>query len=271
MLTIFAVSDATGETAERMVRSAIVQFERADVQVIRHAEICHPDQVRAVVQQAAAGGALIVHTLVSESLRRLMLAESRLHAVDAMDILGPLLDRLARHLHLSPQEKPGLLRQVAEAKTREIEAIAFAFRHDDGQNVGELSRAEVVLLGVSRSMKTPTTLYLAYRGWFAANVPLVPDLPLPDALLTIPPRRVFYLSIQPETLRERRRARAVNEAIPLRPYASLAQIHKELRYADRLCQQHGWRRVDITGRAVEEVAREISALLAEEEESTVTN
>jgi regulator of PEP synthase PpsR (kinase-PPPase family) len=184
-----------------------------------------------------------------------------------MDMLGPLLDRLATHLHLPPQEKPGLFRQLAEAKTREIEAVAFAFRHDDCQNVGELHRAEVVLVGVSRTMKTPTMLYLAYRGWFAANVPLVPELPLPEALATMPPHRVFCLSMQPEQLRQRRRARATNEAIPLAPYASLAQIRKEIRYAERLCRQHGWRRVEVTGKAVEEVAREIITLLAEEEYS----
>src|SRR5208283_5148001 len=177
------------------------------------------------------------HTLVSDELRRLILAESRLHGADSLDLLGPMLDRLAVHLRLTSQQKPGLFRQLDDAKTREIEAVAFAFRHDDGQNTHDLQHAEIVLVGVSRSMKTPTMLYLAYRGWFAANVPLIPELPLPQPLLALPSPRVFCLTMQPDQLRERRHARAAIEAIPLEPYASLAQVNKEHQYAERLCER----------------------------------
>src|SRR4030042_1651561 len=94
-----------------------------------------------------------------------MLAEGRGVGVGVMDLMGPVLDRLATHLRLTPQEKPGLFQQLVEAQSRQIEAGEFAFRHDDGQNAEELDRAEVVLVGVSRTLKTPTMLYLAYRGW----------------------------------------------------------------------------------------------------------
>ena len=219
--------------------------------------------MRAVVDEAAGQDSLIVHTLVSDELRRLMLAQSHSHGVDSLDLLGPLLERLALHLRLTPQEKPGLFQQLAEAKSREIETVAFAFHHDDGQNIEELHRAEVVLVGVSRTMKTPTMLYLAYRGWFAANVPLVPELPLPMPLLALPAERVFCLCMQPEQLRERRHVRATIEAIPLEPYASFAQVSKEYQYAERLCARHGWRRIEVTGNSVEEVARKIITLLAD--------
>lgn len=112
-------------------------------------------QVRAVVREAAGQDSLIIHTLVSNNLRHRMLAEARSHGVDAMDLMGPLLDRLVIHLQLRPREKPGLFKQLAEARSREIEAVAFAFRHDDGQHVEELARAEIVLTGASRTMKTP--------------------------------------------------------------------------------------------------------------------
>jgi hypothetical protein len=264
MLTIFVVSDATGDTAERMARSALVQFKDAAVQLVRRGHVDTPDAVRAVLCEAAGKDSLVVHTLVSDELRQLMLTESRLHGVDALDLLGALLERLAIHLHLTPQEKPGLFQQLAEARSREIEAVAFAFRHDDGQNVEELHHAEVVLVGVSRTMKTPTMLYLAYRGWFAANVPLIPELPLAKPLLDLPPERVFCLSLQPEQLRQRRHARATIEAIPLESYASLTQVSKENEYAERLCKQRGWRRIDVTGNSVEEVARTIITLLADQ-------
>ena len=148
-----------------------------------------------------------------------MRAECRTHGVDALDIMGPILERLTVHLKLAPQEKPGLFQDLTEAKTREIEAVSFAFRHDDGQNTQDLDRAEVVLVGVSRAMKTPTMLYMAYRGWFAANVPLVPGLPPPDALLAVPSDRVFCLVMSPERLQQLRRVRAeedVDSAASLR-------------------------------------------------------
>ena len=260
-LTVYVVSDATGDTAQRMVGAALAQFQDAPVRLARRTHVRTPRQVRAVVREARGGQAIIIHTLVADELRRAMQAEARLQNVDALDLMGPILERLATHLKIAPQEKPGLYQAMTEAKTREIEAVSFAFRHDDGQNVQNLDRAEVVLVGVSRTKKTPTVLYLAYRGWFAANVPLVPEVPPPDALLKLPAERVFCLAIAPETLQQLRRARAEEESIPLQPYASLEQIRAELAYADNLCRQHCWQRIDVTCKSVEEAAREIIELL----------
>lgn len=260
MINVFVVSDATGATVDRMVRSALVQFSGAEVKIERRAQVRTSDRVRAVVAEAAAAGAMIIHTLVSDLLRDRMLAESRQQGVDALDLMGPLLERLAIHLKLTPQEKPGLFEQLAEAHSREIEAVDFAFHHDDGQNAEELERAEIVLVGVSRAMKTPTMLYLAYRGWFAANVPIVPGLPLPECLLKLPRERVVYLAISPGALLELRRTRAKMGLIPEEPYASPQHVARELHYCQQLCAQHGWHSVDVTGKSVEEVSREIVAL-----------
>jgi [pyruvate, water dikinase]-phosphate phosphotransferase / [pyruvate, water dikinase] kinase len=266
MLTVFVVSDGTGETAERVVQAALTQFGNAPVELVRYGDVRTPAQVRAVVQEAADGESIVLHTLVSDDIRRIMLAECRIRHVDSLDLMGPLLDRLALHLKLTPQEKPGLFQQLTEAKSREIEAVAYAFRHDDGQNAEELARAEVVLVGVSRTMKTPTMLYLAYRGWFAANVPLVPGHTLPRALTALPSERVFYLSMTSAHLLELRRIRATLEAIPPEKYASLEHIRREMEYAERMWLKHGWQRIEVTGKSVEEVAREIIAILSEEAE-----
>lgn len=267
MLMIFVVSDATGETAERMVRSALVQFEGEPARVVRRGHVRTPEQVRAVVREAAGRRSLIIHTLVSNELRRLMLPECRSHGVDAMDLMGPMLDRLAIHLRLTPKEKPGLFKQLVEARSRHIEAVEFAFRHDDGQQADELDRAETVLVGVSRTMKTPTTLYLAYQGWFVANVPIIAGIPLPPTLLAVPSERVICLVMDPGRLAELRRVRAEHLAMPAKSYASLAHIRNELRYSRRLCDIHGWRQVDVTGKSVEEVAREIVVLLPGEDQA----
>lgn len=255
MLTIYVVSDATGHTGERVIRSALTQFTGAEVQVLRRPNVQTPEHVRAVLKEAAARDSIVVHTLVSDDLRDVMLEEARLHGVDSWDMLGPILERLARHLKIEPEETPGLF-----ARSREIEAVDFAFRHDDGQNAQELDRAEIVLVGISRSMKTPTMLYLAYHGWFAANVPIVPEVPLPPDVLRLPPRRVFCLTMSPVRLQELRRTRALQSNIPLEPYTSLDQIRRELFQADELVRRQGWWTIDTTGRSVEEVGREIIVL-----------
>jgi len=261
VLTVLVVSDATGETAERMMRSALVQFPAAEVDISRCGQVRTAEQVRGVVRLAASQDAVIFHTLVSTELRRLMVAESRINGVDSMDLMGPVLDRLATRLGLSPEERPGLYEQLVESQSRQIEAVEFAFRHDDGRRPGELDRAEIVIVGVSRTMKTPTTLFLAYHGWFAANVPIVPDVPFPDSLLTLPPGRVFCVLMSAARLAELRRARAEHLHMSVEPYASPAQVREELRFSERLALERGWRLVDVTGKSVEEVAGEIVALV----------
>jgi [pyruvate, water dikinase]-phosphate phosphotransferase / [pyruvate, water dikinase] kinase len=261
MLTIFVVSDATGETAERVLRSALVQFAEAPATILRRGGVLSEQQVRQVVREAARQPSLLLHTLVSDELRRVMLEESRLQGVDSLDLLGPVLERLATHLKLTPQERPGLFKQITEARTREIEAVEFAFRHDDGQRPDELEWAEVVLVGVSRTMKTPTTLFLAYRGWFAANVPIIEEVALPPTLARVPSERVFCLMMAPARLLELRRARAEHLGVPLEPYTSPESVRRELHHARKEALQHGWRIVEVTGKSVEEVAREILLLL----------
>lgn len=263
MLTVFVVSDATGNTARRMVQAALVQFQNAPVRLVRRSQVCTPHQVHQVVHEARDNEAIIIHTLVSDELRITMRSEARTHGVDALDLMGPILERLSVHLKLAPQEQPGLFKDISEAKAREIEAVSFAFRHDDGQNIQDLDRAEVVLTGVSRAMKTPTMLYLAYRGWFAANVPLAVGLSPPKALLKLPWERVVCLTMTAEKLQQLRRVRAEEESIPLHPYAALDSIRAELAYVEDLCRKHNWQRIDTTGKSVEEVAREIIEWLEE--------
>lgn len=263
MLTVFIVSDGTGATAERVARAALVQFANVAVTTVKKTQIRTPELIREVVREARQSRAIIIHTLVAHELRRLMLQECRQQGIDAMDLMGPVLDRLAMHLHLQPQEEPGLFRQLTEARSRTIEAVEFAFHHDDGQNADGLAAAEVVLVGPSRSMKTPTMLYLAYRGWFAANVPLVPESEPPAALLELPPQKVFGLSISPDRLLDLRRARAEAERIPHEVYASPAEIRRELLYASDLCRRYRWHQVDVTGKSVEELSQELIALMPE--------
>lgn len=255
---IVIVSDATGRTAEMVVRAALVQFQGADVQIHLRPHVRTAESVRTAVQAAAKVRGLIVHTLVSPELRNLLLSEGRARDVPTIDLLGPLLLRLEDLLQLQPMAKPGLFREMDEEYRRRFEIVEFAVKHDDGQDPRGLQQADVVLVGVSRTSKTPLSIFLAGRGLRVANVPVVHQLPLPEELARVDPRKVVGLSIKPERLLELRRARLHQmETPPKFPYADPRHIWEELEYAQGLFHRAGWPVVDVTDKSIEEVAAEV--------------
>jgi [pyruvate, water dikinase]-phosphate phosphotransferase / [pyruvate, water dikinase] kinase len=258
---VFVVSDATGRTAELVVRAALVQFQGADVQLTLRSHVRSGEAVRRVVDEAAEAHGLIVHTVVSAALRNAILTEGRSRSVPTIDLLGPLLLRLEDLLRLQPMAKPGLFRELDQEYRRRFEVFEFAVKHDDGQDPRGLAQADVVLVGVSRTSKTPLSVFLAGRGLRTANVPVVHQLPLPEELFRLDPRKVVGLSIKPDRLLELRRARLQQLKTPPKfPYADPRQVWAELEYALRLFGQGGWPVVDVTDKSIEEVAAEILIL-----------
>lgn len=258
---IFIASDATGRTAETVVRAALVQFQGASVHLRHRTHIRTAHEVRDLVQAAAEARGLIVHTLVLPELRTLMLTEARARKVPAIDLLGPLLLRLEDLLELEPVHQPGLFRRMDEEYRRRFEVMDFTVRHDDGQDPQELPLADIVLVGVSRTSKTPLSMFLAWRGHRAANVPIVQGLPLPEELGRLDPRKVVGLTIKADRLLELRRSRLQQmETPPQFSYADPRQITAELEYAKTLCVRAGWSVVDVTDKSVEEVASEVLIL-----------
>jgi regulator of PEP synthase PpsR (kinase-PPPase family) len=258
---VFIVSDATGRTAETVVRAALVQFRGADVQLHLRPRVRTTQSVRSAVQAASRANGLIVHTLVSQELRNQILTEARARQVPTIDLLGPLLLRLEDLLQLQPMARPGLYREMDEAHRRRFEVLEFAVKHDDGQDAPGLPQADIVLVGVSRTSKTPLSLMLAERGLRVANVPVVHQLPLPAELGQLDSRRVVGLTIKPDRLLELRRSRLkLMETPPKFPYADPRQIWAELEYAHGLFARAGWPIVDVTGKSLEEVAAEVLIL-----------
>ena len=258
---IFIASDATGRTAELVVRAALVQFQGAAVRLRHRAQVRTPDDVREVVQAAADTGGLIVHTLVLPELRTLMLTEARAQKVPAIDLLGPLLLRLEDLLGLEPIRQPGLFRQMDEEYRRRFEAMDFTVRHDDGQDPQDLPQADIVLVGVSRTSKTPLSMFLAWRGHRVANVPIVQGLPLPEEMGRLELRKVVGLTITADRLLELRRSRLQQMEMPPQfSYADPRQILVELEYAKTLCGHGGWPVVDVTDKSVEEAAADVLIL-----------
>lgn len=244
-----------------MVRSALAQFGDVTAEILKRTQVNTRQRVLLVMKEAAGKKSLILHTIVSSDLRNFLLQQSRLAGVDAMDLMGPVIDRLSVHLHRPPMKEPGLYKRLAEGETREIAAVEFAFRHDDGRKPEDLPSAEIVLIGISRSMKTPITLYLSFHGWFTANVPLILEVDPPTELFSVPREKVFCLTMAESRLLELRQARAWAINLPQGSYLSMEYIRREIMYSQKLCRDHGWQLIDTTGKSVEEAAREILVLI----------
>ena len=261
MRRVYVVSDGEGGTAVRALRAALVQFPAVEVEIEVHSRVRTESQVNEVIAEVAREDAFIVHTLVTNELRECMLRMGRLHNVETIDLMGPLLDRLSRHLTISPTEEPGLLRQLNEEYFRRIETMEFAFRHDDGMRVSELGQAEIVVIGVSRTFKTPLCIYFAFKGWLAANVPIVLGINPPRILFQLPPERIFALTTDPRRLAALRRVREKYLGMGRGEYASIAHVRRELAYAHAIFEDNpDWAVIDVTAKPIEEIAAEIFAL-----------
>lgn len=265
MLRIYAISDATGRTSEGVVRAALTQFVDPEVELIRYGGVRSFSHIREIVAEVSRTGGFIVHTLVSEELRLAMLTEGRAANVATIDLMGPMLARLSDLLDTQPRSIPGAVQPFDSAYLLRIDAINFTVHHDDGQNLHDLDEAEIVLVGVSRTSKTPLSIYLAYRGWRVANVPLMLDVAPPPGLFKLPRRKVVGLVVKPERLMELRRVRAEQMGIPTRGYADLEHIRREVAYSYEIFERRrDWPLVDVTVKPIEEAASEIVTLLGKQ-------
>ena len=170
---VYIVSDGTGLTAKQSLTSALVQFEFIDIVSHVRPNVRSEQQVLDVIKEAEDVKGIIIHTIVSRDMRDFILKKGRLFNLRTIDLMGPLLAQLSHHFEDTPSEKPGIFHKLNKAYFQRIEAIEFALRHDDGQHVEELDKANIVLLGVSRTFKTPLSVYMSYKGWKIANVPIV--------------------------------------------------------------------------------------------------
>jgi regulator of PEP synthase PpsR (kinase-PPPase family) len=264
----FVVSDGTGRTAERALNAALTQFGDVRIDVVRVQNVRTREEVFRVVREAAAAKAFIIHTLVTDELRGDILRIGRQHNVETIDLMGTLLGRLSELFSVSPAEKPGLFSQLNRVYFRRVESMEFAINHDDGVRVDELRDAEIVLLGVSRTFKTPISVYLAYRGWFVGNVPIIFNVPIPQIISEIPAQNVFCLDTNPARLAELRRTREVYLRDAVGDYAHPDFVRREVHWARGIfSQQSKWRVIDVTNKSIEEISSEILLLKGGEDDS----
>lgn len=254
---LLIVSDGRGETAQRLVNSALVQFERRDARIEIIGNVRSEEAVRRVIERAAAERAVVFYTLVSAETREAMRVGARGRMVATVDLLGPSLTALHDVLKAEPAAQPGLLYESDREHFDRMEAIDFTLKHDDGQHQDLLRDAHVVLVGVSRASKSSTCFYLGYHGIRAANVPLVPEIPPSDHLVRLDPDRVIGLVINPFRLKTVREVRARHLPRGMEDYLDTQRIAREVRWAGDVMAAHGWRTIDVSYMAIEEVAREV--------------
>ena len=258
---VFVISDGTGETCAAAVRAAMLQFQ-APWRLRIFGGVRQEAELRRVMPRAAEAKALVVFSLVEGRIVAALQGEAERLGVTAIDLLGPLLAKVAQRLHTEPRHQPGLLHGFTDADFQRVEAVEFAVRHDAGANLQTLHEAEIVLTGISRTSKTPLSMYLAQRGYKTGNVPLVPNLDPPRVLLEMDPRKIFGLMIDPLKLKPLRQARvrAIGSRAYTSAYTDSEAMKDEIDQARRLYRQRGWKMVDVGGRAVEENATRIVEL-----------
>ncbi len=259
---VYIVSDSIGDTAEFVVKAVASQFNSGGVDLRRVPFVENKEQIEDVFREASGCKAIIAYTLVVPELRRAMEQEAMRYSICTADILGSLMGAFSRVTCRQPSLEPGMIRQLDEAYFRRVAAVEFAVKHDDGKDPRGLEQAEVVLVGISRTSKTPLSMYLAHQGVMVANLPLVPEVEVPEELFWISPEKIIGLVINPEQLREIRKERL--KALGLdedADYVNVVRIEEELTYARRLMKKLGCTVFDVSGKAVEEVANRIIQLI----------
>ena len=260
---IHLVSDATGETINSVARAAISQFE--DIEVIEHfwSLVRGKRQIENVLAAIESNPGVVVFTLVNAELRETLETGCRRLNVPAVPVLEPVIAALSNYLGIESHSEPGRQHALDSEYFDRIDAMHFVLTHDDGQSLHNLENADVVLLGVSRTSKTPTCFYLANRGIKAANVPLVPGSPVAPEVEALNNPVVIGLTTTPERLIQvrRNRLRSMNHDQET-DYVDLAMVREEVLSARRLFAKHQWPIIDVTRRSIEEVAAEILQYIA---------
>ena len=262
------VSDATGETLNAVAKAASAQFENVELEEHFYALVRSERQLERVIAHIREQPGLVFFTLVNPELRRTLEAQCAQLGVPCQSILDGPIAMMRQYLGAAETHRPGGQHEVDQRYLNRIEALNFAIAHDDGQALTRLEDAEVVLVGASRTSKTPTCVYLAIRGVCAANVPVVPGIPLPPELLNARRPLVVGLWASPDRLVQVRRNR-LNTLGEVRNtnYVDLDSVRAEVAATRQLFEQRGWPAIDVSRRSVEETAASVLNLLAERKEA----
>lgn len=252
---VYILSDSVGETAELVIKAGLSQFNNGEYKIHRIPYVEDKKTIDEALQLAKEKEGMIGFTLVDPILRTYLNEQAAKMKIEAIDIMGPMLRSMERVFGNTPRMEPGLVHKLDEDYFKKVEAIEFAVRYDDGRDSRGISRADIVLIGVSRTSKTPLSQYLAHKRIKVANVPLVPEVEPPEELFDLDPKKCIGLRISPDKLNEIRKERL--KALGLgdkATYANLQRINEELNYFNEIVEKIGCEVIDVSNKAVEETA-----------------
>lgn len=263
---IFVVSGGTGRTAKQVVKAALTQFPDKTPEIISFSEIREIEKIKNIILHAKNSNAIILHTLVDDNLREFIQTECDSNNIISIDLIGNIINKFSKVFSTEPLQTPGLFNKINHEYFQRIDAIQFAFNHDDGLRHEDANKAEIILLGVSRTFKTPLSVYLAYKGYFVMNIPIVNDVQPPQILNDVDPSKVFCLNTTPNKLSELRFTRNEKLGNYVKDYTNLENVKKELQFAMRYYLLHpNWNIINVTGKPIEEIASEILEVLAKKD------
>lgn len=260
-LHVHLVSDSTGETLGEVMRASVAQFDAVDVVEHLYALVRSPRQMDKVLEEIENAPGVVMYTIVSPDMRSRLEEQCQRIGVPAIAILDPIIATLSGYLAMPPSSRAGAQHDLDAQYYQRIEALNYAIMHDDGQG-GNLEGADVLLLGVSRTSKTPTCIYLAHRGVKAANIPLVKGTTRLEGVESLKNPLIVGLTASPERIVQIRRNRllSLNEDRNT-DYIDDGAVKDEIIAAKRLYARHGWPTIDVTRRSVEETAAKILNLI----------
>jgi [pyruvate, water dikinase]-phosphate phosphotransferase / [pyruvate, water dikinase] kinase len=262
---VYVVSDSVGETAEFVVKAVASQFNGGHVDIRRSSYVEDTEDIEDVILLAKQMNSVIAYTIVIPSLKQYLDQRSQEEGIIAVDLMNPLMEAFSKKFNKQPNHQPGMMRKLDEEYFRKIEAIEFAVKYDDGRDSRGILRADIVLIGVSRTSKTPLSMYLAHKRLKVANVPLVPEVPAPDELFEVPRNKCVGLIISPDKLNDIRKERLKALGLTSQAnYASFDRILKELDYAEKIMKRVGCPIINVSNKAIEETANLILDYLKNE-------
>jgi regulator of PEP synthase PpsR (kinase-PPPase family) len=264
-LKAIIMSGGTGRTGKQVVEAALAQFDDPDVEVVIRDHVNTAAAAEKIVRQAKREGSIICHTLVAPEVRQALARETEMRLVPTVDILGPVVTALSDQLQTQPRHQPGLSYQLNKEQFDRIDAVDFSLAHDDGRRPEDYDQADVILVGLSRVSKSVTCLCLAFRGIRAANVAVAPEFGPPDELLEIDPQKVIALQMNVRRLQQLREARGARWGDAMQYYADPRRIAEEVKAFNHLVTKHGWRCIDVSYKAVEDVAAEVAKMVGYED------
>lgn len=255
-ITVYVLSDSIGETGELLSKAALSQFNSGNFEIRKFPYITDKEQILEIFEEAKNEPSIFIYTIVIEDLREYLRKLGKEYNIPTVDLMSPALDAISSILGYDPVRESGLIRRLDENYFKKVDAVEFAVKYDDGKDPRGIKKADIVLVGISRTSKTPLSMYLAHKNYKVANVPLVPEVNPSEELFEKDPRRIIGLISDPDKINEIRQERL--KALGLdnnANYASMERIDMELEYSQSIMERLGCIVINVSNKAIEETAR----------------